>query len=98
MEINIERSPQHWCPSKGSNSELFAHENDTLTARPQLQLYMGYSLEKLQRRLGVIITCSYAVKSLKKVKVDNLIRAWKSDGGGRSESKEFLAKTWLLRT
>ena len=36
MEINIERSPQHWCPSEGSNSELFAHENDTLTARPQL--------------------------------------------------------------
>ena len=31
MEINIERSPQHWCPSEGSNSELFAHENDTLT-------------------------------------------------------------------
>ena len=24
MEINIERSPQHWCPSEGSNSELFA--------------------------------------------------------------------------
>ena len=22
MEINIERSPQHWCPSEGSNSEL----------------------------------------------------------------------------
>ena len=36
MEINIEKSPQHWCPSEGSNSELFAHENDTLTARPQL--------------------------------------------------------------
>ena len=35
MEINIERSPQHWCPSEGLNSELFAHENDTLTARPQ---------------------------------------------------------------
>ena len=34
MEINIERSPQHWCPSEGSNSELFAHENDALTARP----------------------------------------------------------------
>ena len=39
MEINIERSPQHWCPSDGSNSELFAHENDTLTARPQLHKY-----------------------------------------------------------
>ena len=36
MEINIERSPQHWCPSEGSNSELFAHENDTLTARPEI--------------------------------------------------------------
>ena len=36
MEINIERSPQHCCPSEGSNSELFAHENDALTARPQL--------------------------------------------------------------
>ena len=36
MEINIERSPQHWCPREGSNSELFAHENDTLTARPLL--------------------------------------------------------------
>ena len=35
MEINIERSPQHRCPSEGSNSELFAHENNTLTARPQ---------------------------------------------------------------
>ena len=32
MGINIERSPKHWCPSQGSNSELFAHENDTLTA------------------------------------------------------------------
>ena len=38
MEINIERSPQHWCPSQGSNSELFAHENDALTARPLLEL------------------------------------------------------------
>ena len=37
MEIKIERSPQHWCPSEGSNSELFAHENDALTARPQLR-------------------------------------------------------------
>ena len=36
MEINIKRSPEHWCLSEGSNSELFAHENDTLTARPQL--------------------------------------------------------------
>ena len=36
MEINIERSPQHWFPSEGSNSELFAHENDSLTARPQV--------------------------------------------------------------
>ena len=34
MKINIERSPQHWCPSEGSNSQLFAQENDTLTARP----------------------------------------------------------------
>ena len=33
MEINIERSPQHWCPSEGSNSERFAHENDALTDR-----------------------------------------------------------------
>ena len=38
MEINIERSPQHWCPSEGSNSERFAHENDTLTTRPHLHL------------------------------------------------------------
>ena len=36
MEINIERSPQHWCLSEASNSELFAHENDALTARPKL--------------------------------------------------------------
>ena len=28
MEISIEWSPQHWFPSEGSNSELFAHEND----------------------------------------------------------------------
>ena len=41
MEINIERSPQHWCPREGSNSELFAHENDTLTTRPQLQICNG---------------------------------------------------------
>ena len=27
MESSIERSPQHWRPSEGSNSELFAHEN-----------------------------------------------------------------------
>ena len=40
MEINIERSPQHWSPSEGSNSELFAHENGTLTARPQLHLIL----------------------------------------------------------
>ena len=32
MEISIKRSPQHWCSSEGSNSELFAHENDALTA------------------------------------------------------------------
>ena len=32
MEINIKRSPDHWWPSEGSNSELFAHENDALTA------------------------------------------------------------------
>ena len=32
MEINIERSKQ------GSNSELFAHENNALTARPQLHI------------------------------------------------------------
>ena len=38
IEINIERSPQDWCPSEGSNSELFAHENDALTARPQFCL------------------------------------------------------------
>ena len=36
MEINIERSPQHWCSKQGSNSELFAHENGSLTAWPQL--------------------------------------------------------------
>ena len=35
MEISIERSPPHWCPNEGSNSELFDHKNDTLTARPQ---------------------------------------------------------------
>ena len=28
MEISIKRSPQHRCPSEGSNSELFSHEND----------------------------------------------------------------------
>ena len=28
MEFTIKRSPQHRCPSMGSNSELFAHEND----------------------------------------------------------------------
>ena len=33
MEINIERSPQHWCPSEDSNSELFAHENDTIHSK-----------------------------------------------------------------
>ena len=45
MEINIERSPQHWCPSEGSNSELFAHENDALTARPQLQITFFFICE-----------------------------------------------------
>ena len=35
MEIRIKRSPQHWCPSEGSNSEHFAHENDALIVRPQ---------------------------------------------------------------
>ena len=38
MEISIERSPQHWCPNEGSNSELFDHKNDTVIARPQLLL------------------------------------------------------------
>ena len=28
MEISIKRSPQHWCPSEGLNSEIFAHKND----------------------------------------------------------------------
>ena len=38
MEINIERSPQHWMSKQGSNSEKFSHENnDASTARPQLQ-------------------------------------------------------------
>ena len=40
MEISIKRSPQHWCPSEGSKSELFAHENDALTALPQLQGFL----------------------------------------------------------
>ena len=39
MEINIERSPQHWYPSEGSNLELFAQGNDALTARPQLHKF-----------------------------------------------------------
>ena len=34
VEIRIKRSPRHWFPSEGLNSELFAHENDALTARP----------------------------------------------------------------
>ena len=41
MEISIERSPQHECPSEGSNSELFVHENDALTARPQLHKFVS---------------------------------------------------------
>ena len=36
MEISIKKSPQHWCPNEGSNSEHFARDNDALTARPQL--------------------------------------------------------------
>ena len=35
MESSIDRSPEHWCTNERSNSELFAHENDALTARPQ---------------------------------------------------------------
>ena len=41
----VKRLPQHWCPSEGSKSELFAHENDNLTARPQLHLC--YTKEKI---------------------------------------------------
>ena len=36
MEISIERSHQHWCPNEGSNSELFDHKNDAVTARPHI--------------------------------------------------------------
>ena len=42
MEINIERSPQHWCPSEGLNSELFAHENDATA--PSKNIIVGASL------------------------------------------------------
>ena len=35
MEISIERSPQHCWPNEGSNSELFDHKNDAVTAGPQ---------------------------------------------------------------
>ena len=34
MEISIKRSPQHLCASEGSNSELCAHDNEAVTARP----------------------------------------------------------------
>ena len=40
MEISIERSPQHSCPNKGSNSECFDHKNDSVTAPPHLHLYI----------------------------------------------------------
>ena len=30
MEISIERSPQHWCPSRGSNSQPLDPEFDAL--------------------------------------------------------------------
>ena len=53
MEISINRSPQHGCPSEGSNSELFAHENDALTTRPQHRLQKSYA-----RSSGVIL-CSF---------------------------------------
>ena len=39
MEITFERSPQHWGPNEGSNSEPFDHKNDAVTDRPQLQIY-----------------------------------------------------------
>ena len=38
MKISLRRSPQHWCPREESKSELFAHDNDALTARQQLHL------------------------------------------------------------
>ena len=41
MKISIERSPQHWCPNEGSNSELFGHSNDTVAARPQLHNFIS---------------------------------------------------------
>ena len=39
MEISIERLPQHWCPSEGSNPEPFVHENDALSTRPQQTIH-----------------------------------------------------------
>ena len=36
MEISIDRSPQHWFQNEGSNSELFDHKNDAITARSQM--------------------------------------------------------------
>ena len=44
MEISIKRSPQHWCLSEGSNSELFAHKSDALTAR--IHVYTTYEMKK----------------------------------------------------
>ena len=55
MEINIERSPQR-CPSEGSSSKLFAHENDTLTARPQLQLKTSWLTLRVPNNRGRIPT------------------------------------------
>ena len=39
-EISIKGSPQHCCPSEGSNSALYARENDAFTARLQLHIVM----------------------------------------------------------
>ena len=36
MEINIDRSPQHWCPS-GARTRNFCSRERCLTARPQLK-------------------------------------------------------------
>ena len=55
METSIERSPQHWCTSEGSNSECFINENDGLTLNLTDTKLQALNFLKLSNALTLIV-------------------------------------------
>ena len=58
------RSPQHWCPSERSNSELFSHENDALTALSQLLITIQHCYITCRRTYNHILSFKNNVLSV----------------------------------